>query len=334
MNFRLHDAPGLKRQLILPDHIQYFVRLIPETQTNQRPGYLLWPDPVGVDHETGNTRPDTGAWNHSLYLDNGAMARDQYGRLYSQQLSYHTCSDENIIVQKIPFNEVTWQAACGACGGNYRGRSNEMAVSSNYDKHKCRDTAEWLRAAILEADNQTPDDAHLTVHYDWNGSDPDRHHCPDGMLNDNYLPTFRNNVRSKYAILRAHRESLGQVTPPPPPQPEYPKPQLPENFSITTEMEHPPDKMTYRGRRVYNMRRNFKNVSGREVTRLDRPATKSQGAKSAGPKLPDDAKIYGVGLWKNPDDNIDYLLDEQGMWYRASSFHPRVRIDARSADDR
>ncbi len=329
-----HKAAGLTRDIYLPDHITFVVDLIPLGQVRQRPGFKLWPNPVGIDHETGNTNPNTGAYMHSNYLDIGAP--DNYGD--PQYLSYHTCSDEDTIVQKIPLDEVTYQAACGACRGNYGAHSNEMAVSSNYDKAKCRDTAEWGRAAIMEAAGVPPVEASITFHWDHNNvysggpTDPRRHKCPYYMLFiDDYAPTFKRRVLEKHAIIvakRAERENPVPVTPPV----EWDKPELPTNYSRTAVSERPADNMKYGGRTVYICQRAFKCVSEKGASRLTIPGTRQQGAKAAGPRVGPDEKVFALGLWVNPNDKRTYILEETGAWLAAAQFTPRVRIDPRSAE--
>jgi hypothetical protein len=330
------EAAGLSRPIGLPDHIEFHVALISLSQSMQRPGYKLWPNPKGIDHETGNPNPNTGAWNHSLYLDRGAL--DNEGN--PQYLSYHTCSDESIIVQKIPFDEATWQAACGACTGNYGCHSNEMAVSSNYDKAKCRDTAEWGRAAVMEAANIAPVVENITSHWDHNNvysggpNDPRRHKCPYNMrFVDNYWPTFQQNVIAKWHIIRSARVASEQPpVPPPPPAPVYAKPILPDWFSRLDAVEHPSDQK-WRNRTAYACKRNYRNVSRTATTRYSEPFKRGDTASPAsGPKIAPGDKVFGIRLWVHPDDGRTWILEETGHWLLAAKFTPRVRIDPRTAD--
>lgn len=294
----------------------------------QRPGLKLWPKPKGIDHETGNERPNTGAWNHSKYLDMGAP--DANGD--PQYLSYHTCSDESIIVQKIPFDEVTWQAACGACTGNYGCHSNEMAVASNYDKAKCRDTAEWGRAAVMEAAGIEPAPENITRHYDWNNvyaggpNDPNRHVCPFHMIQDGYWPTFQQNVIAKWKQIRAIRNAANQPIPKPVPEPRYAPAVLPDWFTKQDALEHPADQK-FLGRTAYVAKRNYKALAN--TVRRSQPDTTSD---PSGPKVLKGEKVFGIRLWVSPVDSRTWILEETGNWLLASKFSPRVRIDPRTVE--
>lgn len=325
-----HNVAGLRRTIWLPDHIRFTQRILPASQTNQRPGYKLWGTPQWIQHETGNYRPGTDAENHARYLEGGAMARDANGALYSQQLGYHFCSDDAAIYQMVPADEVTWQAACGACAGNYDCWSNEQAVNPETDQVKARDVSEWLAAAMLEAGGIAADPGNITRHYDWNDvygdpNHPKRHRCPELMIRDGYWPTFQQNVIHKMAVIAGHRVAVENPVPPIP-APQYADAVLPEWFSQQDAREHPTDQK-FRNRTAYVCKRNFKALAG--TVRRAEPTT---AAPKSGPSVAAGDKVFGIRLWVNPDDTRTWILEETGHWLLASRFSPRVRIDPRSVE--
>jgi hypothetical protein len=73
------------------------------------------------------------------------------------------------------------------------GISNELCVNSGIDTAKARHNAEALAGGIFKVLGLGAD--RVKRHWDFNaGSQADRHHCPDEMMNDNYWATFVNNV--------------------------------------------------------------------------------------------------------------------------------------------
>jgi len=323
-----HTMPGAKRTVYLPDWIRFFVKILPPTQKNQRPGIIMWGSPQWIQHETANYNTGADAEMHYRFLVNGANGTP---------LSYHFTNDDAEIYQMIPLNEVTWQAACGACAGNYDCWSNELCVNQGINEAKSRDIAEWLAAGVLEAHGIQPVKANITTHWDWNNvyaggpNDPDRHHCPEQMLFiDKYWPTYEDRVIQKYAEIKALREGLVKPQPVPPKPPKYPKPETPDGFNTNAPLDHPADNMKYRKTTVYICRRNYRVVAKKGAGRL---VTPDKGAESAGPRAKWNEKLYGHGLWVNPDTNVTYILDETGYWIQASSLTPNIKITPRKVDD-
>lgn len=153
-------------------------------QSNQRPGIPLRTPHYWVQHETSNTAPGADAQMHSNWLHGGADGG---------QVSFHFCTDDGQIIQLIPVDEVTWQAADGAGPGNMNGISNELCVNQGIDTAKSRHNAEALCGGIMKALGYGID--RVKAHYDFNAADPNRHHCPDEMLSSGYWPvTFKANV--------------------------------------------------------------------------------------------------------------------------------------------
>lgn len=159
-------------------------RILPKSQTKQRPGIKRKLPGFWVQHETDNHARGADAMMHARYLENGAEGR---------QASWHFTVDDGQIVQHIPIDEVTWQAADGAGPGNMSGISCELCVNLGIDTAKARHNAEALCAGIMDALNMGID--RCKAHIDFNAGTADRHHCPDTMLNDGYWPTtFHANV--------------------------------------------------------------------------------------------------------------------------------------------
>jgi hypothetical protein len=160
--------------------------IIPPSQTNQRPGITRQTPGFWVQHETDNHAVGADAAMHAKYLSQGAEGR---------QASWHFTVDDGIAYQHIPVDEVTWQAADGGGPGNMSGISCEMCVNADGDKAKARANAEELCAAICRAEGLGAD--RVKRHYDFNQADPNRHHCPDLMISENYWPTFVANVAKR-----------------------------------------------------------------------------------------------------------------------------------------
>jgi hypothetical protein len=182
----LYRVAGLTTPIELP--VPLIVDLIPTEQTNQRPGIKRQTPGYWVQHETGNPDPGAGAAMHSRYLDQGAP--NQYG--VSQKLSYHFTVDSGVIYQKIPIDEVTWQAADGDGQGNMSGISCELCINPESDKATARHNAEALAGGVMRALGMGVD--RVKRHWDFNSGSTDRHHCPDLMMSEGYWPTFVENV--------------------------------------------------------------------------------------------------------------------------------------------
>lgn len=135
-----------------------------------------------VQHETGNPSVGANAEMHYRFL---------MGQL-GVQTSFHFVVDDDQIIQLVPCDEVTWQAADGTGPGNYNGISCELCINSDANKALSRRNAEWLAGGVLKADEGTVAD--VTRHWDYNAGDPNRHHCPDLMMTEGYWPTFVANV--------------------------------------------------------------------------------------------------------------------------------------------
>jgi len=177
----LYSVAGLPGQIELP--VPLIQAILPTSQTNQRPGISRQTPGYWVQHETANTNAGADAAMHARYLANGADG---------SQVSWHFTVDDHQIYQHIPINEVTWQAADGSGPGNMSGVSCELCVNSDGNKARIRANGEALAGAICKALGLGVD--RVKRHYDFNAADPNRHHCPDEMMNENYWPTFVNNV--------------------------------------------------------------------------------------------------------------------------------------------
>jgi hypothetical protein len=157
-------------------------KIIPAYKTAQRPGTKRRNPWKWVQHETGNPAAGANAEMHYRFLMG----------LTTQNVSFHFVVDDGQIIQLIPCDEITWQAADGAGPGNYNGISCELCINSDGNKALSRRNAEWLAGGVLKADEGTIAD--VTRHYDYNQADPDRHYCPQLMMQEGYWPTFVANV--------------------------------------------------------------------------------------------------------------------------------------------
>jgi len=182
----LYSVAGLPVKINLP--VPLIQRIIPVGQTNQRPGIARALPGYWVQHETANTNAGADADMHATYMFNGCP--DANGN--PTQTSWHFSVDDHHIIQHIPINEVTWQAADGGGPGNMSGVSCEMCVNSDGNESQARHNTEALCAAICKALGLSID--RVKRHYDFNAADPNRHHCPDHMMSSGYWPTFVSNV--------------------------------------------------------------------------------------------------------------------------------------------
>lgn len=181
----------------IPAGITFRQEIIPKSQTNQRPGHAFYGGSASyyTQHETGNPRAGTGAAMHSRYMHQGAIAYDQNGRPYSQQLGYHFTNDDTEIVQMIPVNENAWHAGDSGGNGNFDSIANELCVNEDADKARARWIAEWLCAAITEAMQIAQ--ANIKQHGWWSGKD-----CPAIIRRENYWTTYLANVARNRTTLR------------------------------------------------------------------------------------------------------------------------------------
>lgn len=205
----LYAVAGLDQKIELP--VPLILAILPPSQTLNRPGFPLRQPPKWIQHETGNPRVGANALMHSRYLDQGAP--DQFGR--PQQLSYHFTVDDGVIYQKVPINEVSWQAADGGGPGNYQCISSELCINQGIVVLKSRHNAEALAGAILKAKGRTAADVGRHWDYNFALAPAYRHHCPDQMMNEGYWPTFVANVATIITGL------------PPKPPVVWPKPIIP-----------------------------------------------------------------------------------------------------------
>jgi hypothetical protein len=324
----------------LPDHIGFTARIVPLSNPYQRPGYRMWGgSPSGtINHETDNYAVGADSLMHAQYLLNGPVDRDGN----RMEVSWHFAVDGGssskghgpMVSQSIPCDEVSWQAACGACGGNYDRVSIEQCKNPDGDVAAARDTHEWLTASLHETMDIAPvPDKTLDLHWTWNAGTANRHHCPDTMLSDGYIPTFNANVQAKYLKIRALRNALENPGPPPPPPPTYAAAVLPDWFDRMDAKEHPSDQK-WNGATAYVAKRNYRNISGRSTQRYSSPYARGEaGTAPSGPKVIAGEKVFGIRLWSHPKDGRLWILEESGHWLLASKFTPGVRIDPRTLTD-
>ena len=185
-NWPLYDVAGLSVKVPSPVPIRQ--RIIPANQTLQRPGYTLHTPYRWIQHENANYT--STAADEAQYLINGAEGR---------QASWHFTTDDDVIYQSVPIDEVTWQSADGAGEGNMNGISNELCVRRGINTAQARFNAESLCAGITYALSVPMN--RINSHWDMNANNApsERHHCPDEMLNDGTWPTvFKGEVQTQW----------------------------------------------------------------------------------------------------------------------------------------
>lgn len=206
-----YPVAGLSTQIVLP--VPLIQSLIPTSQPNQNPGIKRTLPGYWVQHETANTNAGADAAMHARYLANGADG---------SQVSWHFTVDDHQIYQHIPIDEVTWQAADGSGPGNMSGVSCELCVNSDGDKALIRRNGEALCGTICAALGLTVDQ--IKRHWDFNAADPNRHHCPDEMMNEGYWPQFVANAGVVIAANTPGAAPTPTPTPIPTPAVVYAKP--------------------------------------------------------------------------------------------------------------
>lgn len=176
----LYYVAGMAQKIELP--VPLIVHLLPISQ-KQRPGIKRALPGYSVIHETANYNPGADAAMHDRWLHSGANGG---------YVSFHFCYDDQVIYQFVPVDEVTWQSADGAGPGNMSGISSEQCRNQGINKAKARMIGEALHGGIHRALGMPS--SLCCRHWDFNQADPDRHHCPNDMMNEGYWPTFVANV--------------------------------------------------------------------------------------------------------------------------------------------
>lgn len=289
----LYSVAGLNQQIELP--VPLIVDLIPNGQTNQRPGIARQTPGYWVQHETANESAGADAKMHNTWLHNGASGA---------VLSFHFCVDDGVIYQMIPVDEVTWQAADGNGPGNMSGVSCELCVNAGINAAKARHNAEALAGGVMAVLGLGVD--RCKRHWDFNAGSSDRHHCPDQMMNDGYWPTFVANVG---AIIN------GGGTAPTYAQPSVPT-WLPNDDGVTVEKigntKVYPHKATYR---VVN------ETARRQAT--------GKNTQIIGPNLQPGATFDAGRVYRSKDEHgnaTTWILTPYATRVRASDLYPKVQL--------
>jgi hypothetical protein len=157
--------------------------IIPASQTNQRPGYLIDAD-YWCQHENGN--PSHDAADEERYFRLGAEGR---------QASYHFVGDSEVIYQLLPLNENGWHAGDSWGPGNMKSIAGSIAQGAK-DMAKARKVMEHLAAGVMAALNIPA--GNTRQHYDFA---PNRKDCPQWIRRDGYWPTFQSNVKRLVAAI-------------------------------------------------------------------------------------------------------------------------------------
>ena len=291
--------PPVKVELPVP----LVIDLIPLSQPKQRPGLKRQLPGYWVQHETGNPRAGADAEMHNRYLHNGA--KDNNGN--SQTLSFHFAVDDGVIYQMIPVDEVTWQAADGAGPGNMSGISCELCINEGIDTAKSRHNAEALAGGIMRVLKMNREQ--VKRHWDFNFNDPGRHHCPDTIMNDNYWPTFVNNVDKVINFV---------AKPTPAPEPEYPEPGA-FDFDIQTATGW----QTSGGTDIFMCR--FTDLCVKDA--IPRVRADSKSAQS-GDKIKVRDEVEFLGFFIGADKNGWRILPD-GSRVRSSSFYTDLKAKKR-----
>lgn len=292
----LYEVVGLPVKIELPVPLAH--RILPKSQTRQRPGIKRQLPGYFVCHETDNHAPGADAEMHARYLNNGAGGRTA---------SWHFTVDDGIIYQHIPIDEVTWQAADGNGPGNMSGISCELCVNAGIDTAKARHNAEALCAGIIGALHMSVDK--VKAHIDFNAGTANRHHCPDTMLNDGYWPNiFKSNVSN---IL-----SSSTV---PDPVPPVLTPQVPAWFAhgLRTGTDQHADGETFQ----------YLERKLTAIRRVQKRTFASKHAPLAG-SLDIADKITSAFVFNVEEDgrSTAWVLDRDGWAYTLSGLTPRISV--------
>lgn len=183
-----YQVSGLSSPIHLPFPLN--VRLIPASQTHQRPGIRMRPD-RWIQHETGNPGTGANAYMHMQYLHNGAEG---------QQLSYHFTVDDEAAYQMLPVDEVAWHGGDGAGPCNFRGLSCELCIEHPIGSPQDRRAQENAAILCAELMNALGIES-LKPHVECVGTN---HHCPDRILNQ---PGGFQGFVNRVSALRKERKS-------------------------------------------------------------------------------------------------------------------------------
>lgn len=161
------------------------VSLVSPLQKNQRPGIKQQAQFVTL-HETGNTNWGADAPMHERWQHAGCPGAAEV------QVGVHFYVDDTEAIQMLPLDEVSWNAGCGSCLGNYAAISIEICVNANGNYEKARHNGAILAAALL---NQLGLGlSQLRKHQDWSGK-----WCPSFLLSRGLWPDEVNQVRTAMA---------------------------------------------------------------------------------------------------------------------------------------
>lgn len=298
----MHAIAGLDTPIFLPDDVEFTIDLIPFGQRNQRPGFALRTPSDWIQHETGNYRAGADALMHSRYMDNGAPD----GNGVSQMLGYHFTTDDKRIIQKLPINEVSYQAADGGGDGNFRCISNELCVHQGIDKARSRRNAEYLAAGVLKALGRTVESVGSHWTYNYGNAPQYRHRCPELMMfKDNYWPTFVANIGK----IMFGDEAVGAV---------YVPGTLPDWFTSGAISE--PINREYNGTTLYYARMTYTALKPRVYCRAWASATAPQT------RSPLKKGETFEGIYRFKASGVWWILSKYGSRIRASHCSPFITI--------
>jgi len=172
------------------------IDLIPKSNKTSRPQYKLDAKHITI-HNTGNK--GASAENNSNYVDNA-----------SGYVSWHFTIGNNIVIQELPIDEVSWHAGDGSNGeGNRKSISLEIAeVDGAYE------TAVEFIKELLEYLNFTTDQ--VFAHKHWSGKE-----CPRLILPkwDMFISELEGNVakvdvtdyKALYEEAQAKLDKIGDI---------------------------------------------------------------------------------------------------------------------------
>lgn len=315
--------PGVPGGALTTDY-PIHVRILPASQTINRPGFAARTPRRSVQHGNGN--PNAYAASDSLWLYNGARGANGL----PTQTSFHADGDHTGVWFNIPANEVTWQAADGGGPGNYNGFSCEMSEHSVY-----RTNMDLLRRNIyVNADfmgrvagarlGAGGPEQHWSFNYRIAGCSapcdvpaPNRHNCP------NILRTMTIDGRSAWSIYAAQwakskADELQRMrgTQPKPP-PKAPKPVLFDwwEHGVRTKTNQHGTNHTFFQYAVIPLT----VMEGRTAQRYPYPDPKAKPVAKfrGGWKM---HSLYWVRLSQN------WVSDDEGWWYKANVFAPKMDL--------
>lgn len=159
--YTAHRIEGSNQRLYLPADIEFNVLLTPVTRSCNRSGRALQLQGIR-QHETGNTRPGTGARMHAEWQFNGTQGHPD------GCIAVHFYVDDHSVYQTLPINE---QGIHSGDDGNRTQIAIEAAVNSDGNWQRTYRNTVALEAALHHIAGFSPA-KHMWMHHEASGCPP------------------------------------------------------------------------------------------------------------------------------------------------------------------